>query len=71
MELCNKIGIARPLKIQYPNVVYHVTNRGNERKEIFKDDLDREHFLEILLQSLLLRELENRANQEILILPAY
>ena len=47
-----KIGMARPLRIQYPNAVYHVTSRGNERKDIFKDDRDREHFLEILFQSL-------------------
>ena len=44
--------MARPLRIQYPNAVYHVTSRGNERKDIFKDDRDREHFLEILFQSL-------------------
>lgn len=43
--------MARPLRIQYPGAVYHITCRGNERKEIFKDDSDRETFLKILTQS--------------------
>ena len=44
--------MARPLRIQYPGAVYHVTSRGNERREIFKADKDRKTFLEILGQSL-------------------
>ncbi len=44
--------MARPLRIQYEGAVYHVTCRGNERREIFKDDNDRKRFLQILLQSL-------------------
>ena len=28
--------MARPLRIQYEGAVYHVTCRGNERKDIFK-----------------------------------
>lgn len=44
--------MARPLRIQYPGALYHVTNRGNERKAIFKDDVDREAFLKILSQSI-------------------
>ena len=43
--------MARPLRIQYPGAVYHITNRGNERKAIFRDDNDRQRFLEILAQS--------------------
>ncbi len=43
--------MARPLRIQYSGAVYHVTCRGNERKEIFKDDRDRKRFLEILAYS--------------------
>lgn len=43
--------MARPLRIQYPGAVYHITCRGNERKEIFKDDRDKKTFLEILSQS--------------------
>ena len=43
--------MARPLRIQYPGAVYHVTCRGNERQDIFKDDADRKRFLQILIQS--------------------
>ena len=43
--------MARPLRIQYSGAVYHVTCRGNERKEIFKDNQDRKTFLEILAYS--------------------
>ncbi len=44
--------MVRPLRIQYPDALYHVTNRGNERKAIFKDDVDRTEFLKILSQSM-------------------
>ncbi len=44
--------MARPLRIQYPDAVYHVTCRGNERQAIFKDDADRNRFLQILTRSL-------------------
>lgn len=44
--------MARPLRIQYPGAVYHVTCRGNERKDIFKDDNDRKKMLEVLTRSL-------------------
>jgi REP element-mobilizing transposase RayT len=37
--------MARPLRIEYPGAVYHITGRGNERKTIFRDDSDREAFL--------------------------
>jgi REP element-mobilizing transposase RayT len=38
--------MARPLRITYPGAFYHVTSRGNERKEIFKSRRDREKCLE-------------------------
>lgn len=44
--------MSRPLRVQYPGALYHVTNRGNERKAIFKDDFDRREFLKILSQSI-------------------
>ena len=44
--------MARSLRIQYPEAYYHVTCRGNERKEIFADDYDRRIFLEKLAGSL-------------------
>lgn len=40
--------MARPLRIEYPGAVYHVTGRGNERKAIYRDDDDRLGFLDIL-----------------------
>lgn len=40
--------MARQLRIEYPNAYYHVTARGNERKEIFKSEKDREKFLSYL-----------------------
>jgi len=40
--------MARPLRIQYPGAVYHVMARGNQGQEIFKDDRDRQCFLETL-----------------------
>jgi REP element-mobilizing transposase RayT len=43
--------MARPLRIEYPGACYHVTCRGNERREIFADDRDRKRFLEILAEN--------------------
>jgi REP element-mobilizing transposase RayT len=40
--------MARPLRLQFPGGVYHVTARGNGRQAIFADDRDRERFLAVL-----------------------
>ncbi len=40
--------MARPLRIEYPGAVYHVTARGNARQDIYLTDGDRAAFLEIL-----------------------
>ncbi|MDA8163943.1 MAG: transposase [Desulfobacteraceae bacterium] len=40
--------MARPLRIEYPGAVYHVTSRGNAREAIFLSDDDRRKFLEVL-----------------------
>lgn len=40
--------MSRPLRIEYPGAVYHVTSRGNDKQAVFQDDQDRETFLEIL-----------------------
>ena len=40
--------MARPLRIEYPGAVYHITSRGNARRKIFKRDRDREAFLKVL-----------------------
>jgi len=40
--------MARPLRIEYPGAVYHVTSRGNARQAVFLDAGDRKRFLEVL-----------------------
>ena len=40
--------MVRPLRIEYPGAWYHVTSRGNERKNTFSDDQDKKRFLEVL-----------------------
>ncbi|WP_243373474.1 transposase [Geotalea sp. SG265] len=42
--------MARPLRIEYPGAVYHVTSRGNARADIYTGDADRGLFLKILGQ---------------------
>ena len=37
--------MARPLRIDQEDTFYHVLNRGNERRAIFRDEQDREGFL--------------------------
>src|ERR1044072_4951802 len=40
--------MARPLRLEYPGALYHITTRGNARRPIFKDDSDRRLFLDTL-----------------------
>jgi REP element-mobilizing transposase RayT len=40
--------MARPLRLEFPGALYHVTSRGNARLPIFEDDQDRQRFLTIL-----------------------
>jgi len=40
--------MGRPLRIEYPGALYHITSRGNEKRKIFFDDEDKQKFLEIL-----------------------
>src|SRR4051794_11921742 len=40
--------MARPLRIEFPGAIYHVTSRGNARQAIFLDDDDRRSFLLVL-----------------------
>jgi len=37
--------MTRPLRIEFPGALYHVTSRGNARRKIFLDDEDRQAFL--------------------------
>lgn len=40
--------MSRPLRIEYPGAIYHITSRGNARCAIFENDEDRRTFLKIL-----------------------
>lgn len=40
--------MARQLRVQFEGAIYHVTVRGVEQRKIFKDDADRNRFLECL-----------------------
>lgn len=42
--------MSRPIRIEFPNALYHVTARGDRREDIFEDDIDRQAFLHILAQ---------------------
>jgi REP element-mobilizing transposase RayT len=40
------VDMSRPLRIEYSGALYHVIARGNERRAIFRDDVDRQSYLE-------------------------
>ena len=40
--------MARPLRLEFPHAVYHVTSRGNARQDIVTDDQDRTAWLTLL-----------------------
>ena len=40
--------MARPLRLEFPGAVYHLTSRGNARQKVFFTDADRELFLSTL-----------------------
>ena len=40
--------IARPLRLDYPGAVWHLTARGNERKRIFRSSPHYLRFVELL-----------------------
>jgi REP element-mobilizing transposase RayT/DNA-directed RNA polymerase specialized sigma24 family protein len=44
--------MARPLRIEFPGAVYHVTSRGDRREPIFLNDRDRHGFLDVVAQAL-------------------
>ena len=43
--------MARPLRIEFPGALYHVTARGNARAAVFLDDDDRRRFLALLAET--------------------
>jgi putative transposase len=40
--------VVRPPRIEQAGGVFRVVARGNERASVFRDDLDRQRFLEVL-----------------------
>ena len=40
--------MSRPLRLDHAGALWHVTSRGNERREVFVDDEDRREFLRLL-----------------------
>src|ERR1043166_5772249 len=44
----NERRMPRKLRVEYPGAIYHVMNRGDRREPVFRDDEDRERFLETL-----------------------
>ncbi|MBI3344623.1 MAG: transposase [Gammaproteobacteria bacterium] len=42
--------MSRPLRLEFPDALYHVTARGDRQEDIFEDDQDRELFLATLGQ---------------------
>lgn len=53
--------MARALRIQIAGGFYHVTCRGNDRKAIYRDDIDRQVFLDKLQASLRIYQVELHA----------
>lgn len=44
--------MARPLRIEFPGAVYHVTARGNAREPIYADNQDRQRFVDLLAKEI-------------------
>jgi len=44
--------MTRPLRIEFPGAVYHVTSRGDRREPIFDDDVDRQAFIDVVALAL-------------------
>lgn len=43
--------MARPLRIEFPGAIYHVTSRGDRREAIYRDELDRVTQLDVIAQA--------------------
>ena len=44
--------MTRPLRIEFPGAIYHVTSRGDRREPIFEDDEDRLALLDVIAQAM-------------------
>ena len=45
--------MARPLRIEFPGAIYHVTTRGDRHEQIFADDDDRRRLLDVIAKGVL------------------
>src|SRR4051794_2665905 len=43
--------MSRPLRLEFPGSLWHITQRGNERRPMFYTDDDRCHFLDLLAEA--------------------
>ena len=43
--------MVRPLRVEFADGIYHLTSRGNARREIVADDVDRDKWVELLQRS--------------------
>jgi putative transposase len=43
--------MSRPLRLEFPGAIYHITSRGDRRESIYRGDADRTDFLLILEQA--------------------
>jgi putative transposase len=44
--------MSRPLRVEFPGAVYHVTSRGDRREDIYRDDADRRAHIDVLAQAM-------------------
>jgi REP element-mobilizing transposase RayT len=44
--------MSRPLRIEFPGAIYHVTSRGDRRESIYRDDKDRGGHLAVIAQAM-------------------
>ena len=45
--------MSRKVRIRSPGAIYYVMNRGDQREDIFEDDMDREKFLSTFTEACL------------------
>jgi len=46
--LADSVDMPRQLRVEYPGAIYHVMSRGDRKKAIFWDEVDRQDFLKTL-----------------------
>ncbi|EGV31185.1 hypothetical protein ThidrDRAFT_2290 [Thiorhodococcus drewsii AZ1] len=43
--------MARPLRLEFPGALYHITSHGDAREDIYRGDGDRRMFLALLAET--------------------